>query len=174
MLNILSVGITSTHQAEDCPSAKNDSINIYKCFKKISAKNFDITNSICLIDAKVNAFKDILSEQKKLLNKDDIMIIFYSGHASIEDDTLHLHFKDDDLEITEFKHLLAKSPAHFILIFDCCYAGVASFLARKNSLFGKSNISVVLSCNSTDASYYINDISNFTEYFIKHLWHCMC
>jgi hypothetical protein len=125
-----------------CP--ENDVDGLYEVLTRSDLGGFDAASTLVLKNvASHEAFKRI-NQMLKRAGKDDLVVLYYSGHGKQQDVNGHLHLAmvDTDLEALESTSLAVdrllslievSSCNTVVLMLDCCYSGAVGKSFR-NSL----------------------------------------
>ena len=97
MISLISIGISEYNNEDSIPCAVKDSELIYKTFETSFECEFESFNSCCFSNLSSDEFHTLLNvERTTMSNTKNILIIYFSGHAHIENDKLKLLFSDYD------------------------------------------------------------------------------
>lgn len=182
MLSIISLGITtcSNRNLKCIPCAEKDAQCVYSAFKTIMASDFCSYSSACFIDIASHSFEaliqNIFRNDSLHSRNDDIVVIYFSGHAVLKKSTknLGLCFSDsiDDVrgtvDIERIYELTKDSGKSVLLILDCCYSGTALKLASMS--VDSSRYSILTACNDMDISTYDDTGSQFAKVLCKAIY----
>ena len=171
MLNVLSIGITETLAKNSCLCAYDDAIRIYSFFAENCASFFSGHNSICVKNISTTAFDSFVYTIKHSVQKEDIFVIYFSGHGTTKNDKLYLCFEDKDYSMESIKETLDECDCHVLLILDCCNASGALSLANRKGYLNTTRISVLASTHFYSSSSYDANGSEFTRYLLMSLRH---
>jgi hypothetical protein len=150
---------------------ENDPVLIYAAAQMGLPTVLDQKHSIALIDTSGAQF--IASAEMAMLqaNKDkSLLIIYFSGHGEVEDDSLELCFGDHPSAHSRISierlldiHRISNRP-ELLLILDCCRSGTAGSIIAKNATTLFQNKVAVLSATMPHQQAYVkNGSSPFTE-----------
>lgn len=165
---------------ENIPCAVKDAQCVYSAFKSIMASDFSSCSSACFVDITSQSFEALI--QNIFLNdsiysdNNDIVVIYFSGHAVIKRSTktLGLCFFDsvDDargtVDIGRIYELTKNSGKSVLLILDCCYSGAALKLASMS--VDSSRYSILTACDDIDISTYDETGSQFAKVLCKAIY----
>ena len=178
-IRVLSVGISdySRTELQSLPSSIKDARGVYETFANVLGKDLDTFHSVLAVDITADIFSKLLTfvldqdfETEKLL------VIYFSGHATIQEQELALHFIDSrsnkygfitTREIDELMRRFGRPDT--LIILDCCYSGMAGGLSKSQSPFFPSRTTVITSSKPIEISLTSDDQSNFTKFLIKSL-----
>ena len=136
MLSIVSIGISHyVHDTySDIPCAKQDAQRVYDAFRAALGRSFQYHSSICLENITSQTARTLLEQMSQSRqdehNYDDVLVIYFSGHAALDKDEISLCFTQCDssltgsLSIREIVQIFRRNTK-LLLILDCCYAGMA-------------------------------------------------
>lgn len=165
MISTLSIGISNYNSKEltEIPCAVIDSNNFYETICSTFKNVFNHFNSICLNNISEHVFHDFLKYYIKSINKDDIFIMYFSGHGDINDDIFSFNFIDEKISQTAILDILRTSRGHTIIIIDSCFSGVGLSMSNSLSSTRMSKISVLASVSKTTISPFKDNGSLFTN-----------
>lgn len=177
MVSVVSIGITECYSKTLCniECAFADAIKIYNVFEHILQEQFSRYNSICLKDIQSDQFEKLIKTIAQSLNDDDILVIYFSGHAKLVDDQINLVFSNADdkgeglIHSRILNERLKSLPIKTLLILDCCHSGAALGIADSGNSFDKSKISVIASNEAYERASFSQEGSDFTNVLKKSL-----
>ncbi len=172
MVTVISIGIEEyfNKSLSSIECAYKDAKLVYDVFKEKLGENFSVYNSICMKNIYINQFLELLRSIKNSLDKDDILILYFSGHGSDKGvGNLYLNFRDEAINIDIIRNLLSEEKFKIILVLDCCYSGMSLNLANVNHEIAQGNISVIAATESYETANYESEGSKFTKYFCKSI-----
>lgn len=179
MISLISIGISEYNNEDSIPCAVKDSELIYKTFETSFECEFESFNSCCFSNLSSDEFHTLLNvERTTMSNTKNILIIYFSGHAHIENDKLKLLFSDYDgkhrgfLDVYEIANVFSEIQGQVLLILDCCQSGKAASIASAN--LGEIQFGILASCEEYQYSKYKESGSEFTNYLciaLKHIAH---
>jgi Raptor N-terminal CASPase like domain len=153
----------------EIPESKLDARSLYAALAHVVGTGFDHTQSMCLIDPARADVSSLLSNLSVQMNRDEMFIIFYSGHGTLEGTRLFLNFADASqngkgkVSVTELGEWLRSCQAEVLLILDCCHSGIALNLANRGDPFEDVRISVLASAECHAKSTFTGLGSDFTR-----------
>lgn len=172
MISIVSVGIENypmNNSLATIECAFLDALKFYSVIENNFSGKIKNFNSICLKNLKAVEFTSFIKSLYNSLDKDDLFILFYSGHGEIISNRLYLNFYDSEntnngkISSREIQEILNSHPARSILILDACHSGAALNIANNDDLLKKSKVSVISSSESYELASYSNAGSKFTN-----------
>ena len=165
---------------KNIPCAGHDAQRVYSAFKSIMASDFCSYSSACFIDITSQSFealvRNIFLNDLVRSENDDIVVIYFSGHAVLKKSTksLGLCFFDclDDargiIDIESIYKLTKDSGKSVLLILDCCYSGAALEIASMS--VDSSRYSILTACDDMDISTYDDAGSQFAKVLCKAIY----
>lgn len=183
MLILLSVGISNylSNDIDNLPKTVTDTNDIYKLLSQLSENNFSHERSISQIDITSIQFITLLDSICESLNKEDIFILYFSGHGSLDNNELFFYFEDANpkkdnlrgkISFSNIKQILCSVTNSVICIFDCCHSGASIKSSLSPDTFKKSNLSILASSPAYQATVSSKDDNNnspFTSYLINYI-----
>lgn len=178
MVSLVSIGIGhySDKTIPEISCAKIDIEKVYSTFKQTLGSSFSDFSSVCLLDVRRDNFLSLLAGLSTALSSDDITIIYFSCHATYDNEELNLVFSDEDgssnglLSVSQLKSILTKHKCDYVLIFDCCYSESALVMANKLTASNKNNISVIASSQYYSRAKFDSAGSAFTRALCDSIW----
>lgn len=182
MLRALIVGVSdySLQNGTNLPFCKNDIYAVKSAL--ISGLKLNQEDIILCGETDIVKCSDFISALCKLMavvEKDDTVIIYFSGHGKTENDEHYLVFSDKLIKTQQIIEYLEKINAKSkILLLDCCLAGnfkvdcTAVFdINQTVEAFAGKGYAVIASCNAQQYSYgHPNKpISLFTSFLCEAL-----
>lgn len=174
MITVVSIANSLKGNDNEIECAYNDAKNVYNTIKEISGEDFSEYNSICINNLTKDLIMKCIDSVKKSIDQEgstnSTIILYYSGHAKYENESLMLKCKYDEyIEIQEITTILKWFYGGVIIVLDCCYSGLALSEANILSFCNKNNISIICSATENDTSNYSDNGSEFTNFFCEIL-----
>ncbi|WP_244918709.1 caspase family protein [Paenibacillus dendritiformis] len=176
-IKALVVGVSNYYisGAGNLPFCSNDVIEMEEAlFSGLKLGRDDIISLGKLGDVKKDDFIKAIFEIIKLLDKNDFLIFYFSGHGTTIDNQHYLVFSDGFISTQEIIDYLERITAKAKVVFlDCCYSGhfsisgISTFSIEETvGDFAGRGYAVFSSSNSTQVSYGHPDkpISVFTTF----------
>ncbi|WP_460506493.1 caspase family protein [Hydrogenophaga soli] len=149
----------------------------FDAFLRCSGEQLDIGGSLVATNISASQFVAALEVAfASVASKRSLLIVYFSGHATLEENELILQFSDAPnksglLSITRFMDLhRTYGWPNVLLILDCCYAGGARISLGWSGKYGAhihSNISLLASSSPFQRSADGEHLSPFTEAIVK-------
>ena len=166
----------------DLKYAESDAKAVYATLTDPAVGRFDKSNVTLLLGkaATPSAIKAALYKLRGV-DKDDLVVVFYSGHGAKEGDEAFWVTQNADrkalpatsLTNSEIRKYLARIPSQrLVVLLDCCYAAstVKKSLADPKKLFGqfagKGRVTIAGSSDSQEALEYEDKKSGVFTYFL--------
>lgn len=167
---LISIGVKKCRIESLCEieCAHEDAYLVYETFSNVLDLDFSEKRSVCLVEPKESEFETVLKMFKKNLNSSDNLIIYFSGHGELlNNSTLSLLFSDaEDSEgkynLRRLKDELNGVEFQTILILDCCHSGAALDIANSSNIFNHEKISVLASNEPIERAQFSKEGSAFT------------
>jgi len=172
------VGHYSSDKLQDMPCARDDAVAMYSALEDVLGDAFDAAHSLVTEDVTAAGFREFLatvlrgSEQSR-----DTLIVYFSGHARIQETVLELQLTDyadggttglvSSIELGEFFRRAGRPDV--LLILDCCFAGAAGDVAGAGDPFFPSKAAVLASSSPYQSSSPDPEGSLFTAACVKAL-----
>src|ERR1041384_4405562 len=130
---VVSIGVSGypgSRQLEDIPCAHQDHHNLHKSLRLGLGDAYDMWRSITMQDPSANEALAILTLTSRILDSEDLLVVYFSGHARLRRSTLMLACSDalDDgrghLAVSVLANACAEANAALILA--CCHSGAAA------------------------------------------------
>ncbi|MDT8837792.1 caspase family protein [Paraburkholderia fungorum] len=171
---LLSVGV-SNYQSNTQSKLKcgtNDAQIIYDTFEWVLGEQLDHRHSIVAVDITADQFlahlRTMLKDGPKA--RDGVQyIVFFSGHGTIADDVLDLHFIDSSFGLGTVSSVMigeilrTAGYPNLLLILDCCFSGQAKTLVQTTALVNNKQTTVVASSLPYQESSEGETYSVFTQ-----------
>lgn len=177
MTSLLAIGIEEYNTFADIPCAYSDAFSVYNTLNNVLKNTFLSSTSICLKNIDDNQFLEMLSMYQLLVESDDKLIVYFSGHGEIIKDEFYFCFSNDNkrdpkkgkIPLKILNDKLENINCHIILILDSCHSGAALNLSIKNNIYLKSKISTLTSSEAYNGSQFDDVGSFFTKAFCDSL-----
>jgi hypothetical protein len=164
---VIIVGISSYTHMPTLKYADDDAWKMYGFFKNNSFKPIDERDMVLLIDDQATRENIIsqVSEINKKTNKDDRLIMYFSGHG-LEDALLPYDYDGYKNKVfhNELNEIFSKSKAKVKVLFsDACYSGnisanIAKLKPSEYEGFVKSGTTLILSSNNKENALESNTL----------------
>ena len=170
-VRVLAVGISNypTSILGGLLSAAHDARSIFNVVGEVFEPDFSSESSHCFSDITAAQFRVIIELFLRDAGADDLAILFFSGHGSLDNDELVIHFSDSiasgggQLSVSELAAILKRARhSEKLLILDCCHAGAAATLALSNSAYFGTKVSVLASNGIMDRAHESETNGHFT------------
>ncbi|WP_327745091.1 caspase family protein [Streptomyces europaeiscabiei] len=171
---VVSIGVSEyagSRQLEDIPCAHRDAHNLHKSLRLGLGEAYDMWRSVTMLDPSANEALAVLTSTSRGLRDEDLLVVYFSGHARLRRSVLSLAFSDalDDgrghLSVSELAHSCAEVRASLIL--DCCHSGAAASMANRPDILSPTAISVLASSAAFSTAVHLPEGSPFTTDLIK-------
>lgn len=171
---VVSIGVSEyagSRQLGDIPCAHQDAHNLHKSLRLGLGDAYDLWRSVTMLDPSANEALAILALTSRRLSDEELLVVYFSGHARLRRSVLALAFSDalDDgrghLSISEIAN--ACSEANAALILDCCHSGAAASLANRPDMLTPTTISVLASSAAFSTAAHLPEGSPFTTALIN-------
>lgn len=176
MVSVISMGIESNDSIHEgalakIPCAYQDAENIYNMFEKALGNNFKKCASVCVKNITSIECKALVSALSLSIEKDDIVIFFFSGHGEKDaNGKLQLIFADyfndgkkGSISFQEIILSLKKYGCPIFIILDCCYSGAGIAESLGNDYKLESSVSIMTSTGAVRTEKISEDGSPFTN-----------
>ena len=176
MISLISTGITECSNGPfvkiEC--AYSDALKVYNTISAVSESQFIGHASLCQKNVKCEQFLKVVASIGTQLDNNDILVIYFSGHADYRGEKLSLVFSDYSREdpstnvyVENILELFDGKCFNILFILDCCYSGAAT----KNAIrkYVNKNIGVIASCGENNVSRFEKTGSIFTSAFCDSL-----
>ena len=175
--SVVCIGMENSRKFGKCPGSKIDAERMSKLLSKHSKKVTTLISSQATKGAVVNAIAEAL--------KNDLTIIYYSGHGGSKSQTAttkknwvepsgvdsYLCLYDSFMLDDEIWNLFTKAKGRIVFIADCCHSGTMFRVSPSPSMFSASSNSVRLlyigGCEDTSYSYGSNNGGVMTNTLLK-------
>ncbi len=182
MLVLLSVGISNYLSKEhpNLPLTTSDSRDIYRVLSLLGGENFSHERSSSQVNISSNQFLSLLESVCSSLNDNDILVLYFSGHGSLNYNELFFCFEDSNcnssfrgkVSFSSVKQILFGVMNSVICIFDCCNSATAIKSSLSTEIFKQSNLSILASSRAYDSTLSSKGgekNSPFTSRLITHV-----
>ncbi len=172
------IGVSTYNEpiADSLPFCKNDLYLMNDSLKNgLGVKSSDI---ILLGNDGIVSEKELVCSFNKLnevMKKDDVLFVYFTGHAQKSNNSHHLCFSDSILETTKYiEHISSINCKNKIIIIDACYCKIDDLYENTSqsldSIYKNINKGtiIVTSSASEQKSYFVQtaEVSTFT-YFLS-------
>ncbi|MEP6756676.1 MAG: caspase family protein [Chthonomonadales bacterium] len=168
VLLAIAVEVPGTLALEAIPAAKLDAERFYNTLSSAVGPLFDHRRSVCLVDPTTSEVRLTVTRTASKLASSDTLVIFFSGHGTINNSRLVLPFGDatsnglGQVGVPEMGEWLIQFTVRRLIILDCCYSGAALGLANCGDIYEKARTTVLTSSGSFDRSDFSEKGSSFT------------
>jgi len=173
------VGISDYSRTDfsSLPSAVRDAKALYGALATVLGVSLETPHSILATDITSDSFLNLFSHiLEQDLHTETLLILYFSGHATIEQQVLTLHFVDSRanrygvVTTYEIDELLRRfDRPETIIILDCCYSGLAGSLSKSANPFFPAKTTVLSSSRPYEVSICDEEHSVFTKALIDSL-----
>jgi WD40 repeat protein len=154
-------------------SPKYDAKELAELLNNKETGNYDCN---LILDKTSSFIKNQIEKKLKIINNEDIFLLYYSGHGLKLGEHFYLTAKDTEydsifsttISINDLSDIIQNCNAEKkIIILDCCYSGSVDIDKIRGKLF-KEDIIVLTASSSSEKAYENNSgLSYFTKFLIE-------